>query len=338
MPRNGYDRRNAIKWTAGTTLGVMLGAGSQAQASEAMDLLADLANEVKLPGKPLNMVRAIAAILEMERDADRKGLAYSPLGQTMPPPLVPVEGSFYQSAMPRLVALIDRNEESDPAAADKAAALLSDINAEQHVVPDALKPAEFKASTARDFASLKSEYRALFDTTEVRPEFASALEWQAKLIAASRARYETVGKDVGVPWYFIGAIHGLEASFNFRAHLHNGDFPLAQRTRQVPAGRPLVWQPPSDWGSSAKDALKLLGFTNQSDWSLERTLYRLEAYNGFGYRRRAVPTPYLWCFSNHYDKGKFVADGRWSPTARSRQCGAAVLLKALVDAGEVKFN
>ena len=46
-------------------------------------------------------------------------------------------------------------------------------------------------------------------------------------------------------WFVIAAIHGLEASFNFRAHFHNGDFPLTARTRQVPAGRPAVWLPPT---------------------------------------------------------------------------------------------
>jgi hypothetical protein len=39
-------------------------------------------------------------------------------------------------------------------------------------------------------------------------------------------------------------------------------------------------------------------------------LYRFEANNGFGYRKRSVATPYLWSYSDHYDKGKFVADGK----------------------------
>jgi lysozyme family protein len=142
----------------------------------------------------------------------------------------------------------------------------------------------------------------------------------------------------GVPWHFIGVIHGLEASFNFRAHLHNGDFPLSRRTRQVPSGRPRVWLPPDDWASSAKDALALLGFTGQTDWSLSRTLYRLEAYNGLGYRSYGVPSPYLWSFSNHYARGKFVSDGKWNANARSQQCGAAVMLKLLHDAGEIKLT
>ena len=157
------------------------------------------------------------------------------------------------------------------------------------------------------------------------------------MLRQSRARYQAVTARTQVPWFFVGAVHALEASFNFRGHLHNGDFPLSQRTRQVPANRPPTWLPPSDWESSAVDALRMMGFAGQSDWSLARTLYRLEAYNGFGYRRRGVPTPYLWSFSGHYARGKFVADGRWSATARSQQCGAAVMLKLLADNGDITF-
>jgi lysozyme family protein len=46
-------------------------------------------------------------------------------------------------------------------------------------------------------------------------------------------------------------------------------------------------------------------------------------------RRRGVPTPYLWSYSNLYENGKFVADGRFDPEAVSKQCGAAPMLKAV---------
>jgi lysozyme family protein len=52
-----------------------------------------------------------------------------------------------------------------------------------------------------------------------------------------------------------------------------------------------------------------------------------------GYRRRGVPSPYLWSFSNLYTKGKFVADGHFDANAVSAQCGAAVMLKALQGQG-----
>ena len=193
-------------------------------------------------------------------------------------------------------------------------------------------------SRATAFASLRDEYRRMFTRLEVRPERAEAAQFHLAMIRKSRPRYEAAGDRARVPWFFIALTHALEASFNFRAHLHNGDFPLSARTRQVPAGRPRVWLPPSDWESSAVDAIKLLGFGGQDDWSLERTLYRLEAYNGFGYRRLGVPTPYLWSFSQHYDRGKFVADGKFSRTARSQQCGAAVMLHSLAAAGEITWS
>ena len=192
-------------------------------------------------------------------------------------------------------------------------------------------------SRALRFDTIADEYAAMFKAAQFRTEHRESADWHLTMMRGSRSRYEAAGRRSGVPWYFIAAIHGLEASFNFRAHFHNGDFPLSRRTRQVPAGRPLVWLPPSDWESSTTDALRLMGFAGASDWSLPRTLYRLEAYNGFGYRRIGRSTPYLWSFSTAYDRGKFVSDGHFEPRARSQQCGAAVMLKLLADAGEIAF-
>jgi lysozyme family protein len=188
------------------------------------------------------------------------------------------------------------------------------------------------------FDDLAQEYAAWFAAAKIRPEHQDSASWHLTMMRESRDRYAAVGKRLDVPWYFIAAVHALEASFNFRAHLHNGDYPLSRRTHQVPAGRPLVWLPPSDWEASATDALRLMGFAGQSDWSLPRLLYRLEAYNGFGYRRSRRASPYLWSFSNLYDRGKFVADGRFDPRARSQQCGAAVMLKVLVEAEAISLG
>ena len=122
----------------------------------------------------------------------------------------------------------------------------------------------------------------------------------------------------------------MESSMNFKRHLHNGD-PLSGRTIRVPAGRPLAGTPPFTWDESASDALILRKINQWKDWTIEGTLYQIEGYNGWGYRLHhpSVLSPYLWSFSNHYIKGKYIADGTWSDTAISNQCGAAVLLKYL---------
>jgi lysozyme family protein len=59
----------------------------------------------------------------------------------------------------------------------------------------------------------------------------------------------------------------------------------------------------------------------------------LELYNGWGYRKIGSVTPYLWSFSNLYVKGKFVRDGVLDPEVISKQTGAAVILKRMLEKG-----
>ncbi len=121
--------------------------------------------------------------------------------------------------------------------------------------------------------------------------------------------------------------------------MHNGD-PLTARTKNVPAGRPVNCNPPFTWEESATDALMYQKIDKWKDWSLPGLLYKLEEYNGWGYRisHPHVLSPYLWSYSNHYTKGKYVADGTWSETAVSKQCGVAVLLRRLAEKGEAEFG
>jgi len=193
---------------------------------------------------------------------------------------------------------------------------------------------EVAAEAPRNFEDLKAGYEQLFATAQVRPEYRGTVAWYLKMLRRGKARYEEVTAATGAPWWFVGIVHAMEASFSFNGHLHNGD-PLVRRTVQVPRNRPPVWNPPSDWKSSAVDALQYQGHAGQSDWSIARSLYRFEGYNGYGYYAKGINSPYLWSFSNHYSKGKFVADHRYDPNAVSKQCGTAVMLRALIDAGDV---
>jgi Uncharacterized conserved protein len=188
-------------------------------------------------------------------------------------------------------------------------------------------------------SQLKDEYQHLFDTCVIRQAKAKQVEAILSKIEPNRNRYSAVGDPLGIPWYFLGVIHNMEASLNFKTHLHNGD-PLTKRTTHVPPGRPKTGEPPFTWEDSATDALKLERLHGLDDWSLPAMLFRLEKFNGFGYRTRhpEVLSPYLWSFSNHYTRGKFVADGKFSSTAVSLQCGAAILLRRMAETGTIKFS
>jgi lysozyme family protein len=185
-------------------------------------------------------------------------------------------------------------------------------------------------------AKMKSEYELLFDSCLIQPNRLPTVNATAAKIANNTSRYETVANPLGIPWYLVGLIHAMESGLSFSTHLHNGD-PLTARTTHWPPGRPKTGEPPFTWEQSATDALTLRGLQTWKDWSVPGVLYSLEGYNGWGYRgvKPPIPTPYLWSFSNHYSKGKYVADGKYSPTAVSQQCGAAVLLKRLTQTGAV---
>jgi len=174
------------------------------------------------------------------------------------------------------------------------------------------------------------QYQRLFDTCVINLDKLFLIKPIVTRILKGKDRYEALASRVNIPWHFIGITHSLEADNDFKSHLHNGD-PLGFRTVNDPKGRPRIWNPPTDWESSAVDALS--SFANETDWSVPAMLYKLEGYNGYGYHRSDINinSPYLWSFSNHYTKGKFVRDHEFSPTAVSKQCGAAILLRRLTE-------
>lgn len=188
-------------------------------------------------------------------------------------------------------------------------------------------------------AGLKQEYIKLYDSLQFRVDRIHQIEDAMDICLKNKERYQKVVEGTKIPWFFVAVIHGLESSFNFNKHLHNGD-PLTGKTVQVPAGRPL--HPPANgktytWEESAKDALEMKNYHKFVDWTIDWILYRLEGYNGFGYRKYKNNTPYLWSFSNQYLKGKYVRDGRYDPEAVSQQVGAACIIKLMQQKGEIKL-
>lgn len=151
----------------------------------------------------------------------------------------------------------------------------------------------------------------------------------------NRKRYEAVGKQVGCPWWFIAGLHYRESSLSFRGVLHNGEKIIGsgKKTSLVPKDR----GPFEDWESAAVDALKLMGFDKQKNWSVYDCLKRAEAFNGLGYRKkigdsgRPEYSPYVWAGTNHHDEtSKYTSDGKYTPAAKEGQFGVAAIWKGLV--------
>ena len=65
-------------------------------------------------------------------------------------------------------------------------------------------------------------------------------------------------------------------------------------------------------------------------WTIETELKFVEAFNGFGYRKKRLLSPYVWAATTkHTERGKYVADGKFDPNAVEKQLGAVAILKYL---------
>lgn len=205
------------------------------------------------------------------------------------------------------------------------------------------KTAAFKAVGVKP--PVVVEYEKLWSSAVLRPGYAKWIDLVLEKVLPYQSRYEAVaaGMGNGMPWWAVMNWHVMEAGGKehpFRFHLHCGD-PLWARTVNVPRGRPKQnprggSRPPSvdnpyTWEESALDCLiNVCKFQSITDWSIGNFLWISEKFNGLGYRRYKINTPYVWSYTNHYGDqphvGKFIADGRFDKNTISKQAGCAAYL------------
>lgn len=179
-----------------------------------------------------------------------------------------------------------------------------------------------------------SRHEAMYFNALIRPQNENIAMLRAQTVLKHKARYKLVADSVGVPWYLLGCIHALESGNDFKGVLHNGEkiIGTGRKTTLVPRGR----GPFTSWESAAVDAI--LSQWRPEKWGLGEALEFLERWNGLGYRRRGVNSPYLWSMTTLYTKGRFVADGKYDANSVSRQVGACAILKCLEKLGELEVK
>jgi len=156
------------------------------------------------------------------------------------------------------------------------------------------------------------------------------IDYAARVAIAHESLYRAVQLETKIPWQVVACIHFRESNQDFTKHLHNGD-PLSSRTTHVPEGRPTTGEPPFSWQDSAIDALS--GIWKPLAWNLAGWLEFMERYNGIGYQKHGINTPYLWDFTSQYTAGLFVADGSFNPVKTESRPGCVALLKGMLARG-----
>lgn len=189
-------------------------------------------------------------------------------------------------------------------------------------------PVRTEPEPAKPYPALGTPDRYLLDYSkcEVMPSFKKSLDNAVAKIKLHQDEYRAVESATKVPWKVVAVIHWRESSLNFSTYLGNGQ-KLNQVTTIVPKGR----GPFSSFSEGCIDALTLEGYAGKLDWSLATTLKRLEMFNGGGYLKRGMVSPYLFACSNMSPhKGYYIEDGKFHPEASCDEyLGCIPILKAL---------
>jgi lysozyme family protein len=171
-------------------------------------------------------------------------------------------------------------------------------------------------------------YEKLWNTCKI--ERRVEVDLAVEQIKQFKAQYQKIERITTVPAHVVGIIHYMESSSDFRTHLFNGD-PLTARTVHVPKGQPKLGLPPFTWEESAVAAIEYNQLNKWQDWTISGICYALESYNGWGYFPTKIYSPYLWSFTNHYQRGKYTSDGVFDPAAISRQAGVCAIVRRMLD-------
>lgn len=173
----------------------------------------------------------------------------------------------------------------------------------------------------------------------IKPVWEIAVNKAIMLYSRTKQRYKVVQdqRPNGVPAAVIFCLHYRESSNDFSCHLHEGSS-LQHQTRYVPKGRLPRPDPPYRWEVSAEDAIYIVDKL-QGDWSdVQWAFDKMEAYNGLGYKKRGVPSPYIESGTQYYSAGKYISDGRYSSTAIDQQLGCRAILIGLRNKGYKPFE
>ena len=176
-----------------------------------------------------------------------------------------------------------------------------------------------------DFAALRSANAKRWANARLTRNF--SLVAKHLVIPDVILRYQAVAAKTGVPWAVIAVIHERESSQDWAASLAQGD-PWNRVSVHVPKGR----GPFKSWEEAAIDALLSCPpfAARNKDWSIGGTLALLETYNGTGYAKRGMPSPYIWAGTDQYKSGKYIRDGVFDPDVVDSQLGCAGLLMAMM--------
>jgi len=176
---------------------------------------------------------------------------------------------------------------------------------------------------------ITDEYEEKYHKAEVNSLLSPQIKAVCGKILVNKKRYQEVELKTNIPWYLIGCIHYRESSLDFDRHFANGDPLFSWNGKALKTiHEPKDLGPYKCWQDSAIDILSKKKYGKLE--TLGDQLLFAEKYNGFGYYKKGVMSPYLWAGTSLYSGGKYVKDGVYDPKSFDKQLGVVCLLKCLL--------
>lgn len=184
--------------------------------------------------------------------------------------------------------------------------------------------------------SLLAENTRRWNNMHSKPSFVGQAKKFAERAIKHKAEYEAIAADIKaqyalhVPWWFIPLVHERECVGgvdNWNCNIAQGSR-YNQKSRIIPRNGPFPSFRAAAIAALVKEAPKAATNTN---WSGGGAVTIAERYNGLGYAKRGLPSPYIWSGTDQYRRGKYVRDGKYDANVVDTQVGVAVSLRALMD-------
>jgi lysozyme family protein len=184
------------------------------------------------------------------------------------------------------------------------------------------------------YEALQAEYSEQIARAHIRPECDHLLAISCERLLHDKPVYQRIFEATGVPTAGLMALAEREMTGNLHCYLGNGQR-LTKRTTIVPINRGPFPDTIDGFISGALDALHLDGLDQVArlpgGWSLPRFAYESEKWNGWGYRRYRIPSPYAFGGTTVQRPGKFIRDHDYSSTLMDPQLGTIAIVEKLFE-------
>ena len=191
------------------------------------------------------------------------------------------------------------------------------------------------AGLARASEAPHVDQAARWKGATLNPKRRIALDVAVALYQRNAWRYQSIAnlRPGTVPPQVLFCLHLRESDCNFKCSPAQGDS-LQHRSVHVPKGRIPDQEPPYTFEQAAFDSYFHVDRLDLKNWkTVQGTMDAMTAFNGWGPENHHVPSGYVWAGTSVYRGGKYVADGKWSPTTWDQQLGCAAVLKRMQDQG-----